>query len=240
MSIAEKSIIIAENVPKVYQAGYEKGKADGGGGENIFYYAQTFQGIFQAIYFPENYNAVVKVKKAPNNMNYMFERAYNLKSIKFISEERNTANAAAQLTAGIQMTSTNLATLETVDFTEFNQDFTYLHSTFYGQAKLHSIFGALDVTRCNEFSNFVKFCYELKNIEFVPNTIFFNISFADSQKLSAESIQSIFDGLATVETARTLTLNANLKILQSQVDSANAKGWTIAGGTVVSEEEYYG
>ena len=50
---------------------------------------------------------------------------------------------------------------------------------------------------------------------------------------------SIINGLAVVETTRTLTLPTNLKILQSQVDSANAKGWTIAGGKVVSEEEYY-
>ena len=47
MSIAEKSIIIAENVPKVYQAGYEKGKADGGGGENPFYYATRLDNVME-------------------------------------------------------------------------------------------------------------------------------------------------------------------------------------------------
>ena len=77
-------------------------------------------------------------------------------------------------------------------------------------------------------------------IRFKENTIGVSISFAWTRPLSAESIQSIIDGLATVETAQTLTLHANVKILQSQVDSANAKGWTVAGGTVVSEEEYYG
>lgn len=78
-------------------------------------------------------------------------------------------------------------------------------------------------------------------IEFraVPNTIFIDIEFG-SRKLSNESKQSIFDGLAIVTTTQTLTLPPTLKILQSQVDSANAKGWTVAGGTVVSEEEYYG
>ena len=34
MSLAEKLAQIAENVPKVYNAGYEKGKAEGGGGSS--------------------------------------------------------------------------------------------------------------------------------------------------------------------------------------------------------------
>ena len=83
-------------------------------------------------------------------------------------------------------------------------------------------------------------CRSLKEIRFVPETIKISIQFGSSSLLSNESKQSIFDGLATVSTAQTLTLAANLKILQSQVDSANAKGWTVAGGTIVSEEEYYG
>ena len=80
----------------------------------------------------------------------------------------------------------------------------------------------------------------LETIRVIPESIKKNFILAHTSVLTPESIQSIIDGLATVETAQTLTLNANLKILQSQVDNANAKGWTVAGGTVVSEEEYYG
>lgn len=80
----------------------------------------------------------------------------------------------------------------------------------------------------------------LENVRIVPESIKKCFICAHTSVLTAESIQSIFDGLATVETAQTLTLHKDAKILQSQVDSANAKGWTIAGGTVVSEEEYYG
>ena len=36
MSISEKLTTIAENVPKVYNAGYEKGKAEGGGGDTFY------------------------------------------------------------------------------------------------------------------------------------------------------------------------------------------------------------
>lgn len=84
-------------------------------------------------------------------------------------------------------------------------------------------------------------CISLVNVRFVKETIKDSITIP-SPVLSAESIQSIIDGLAVlvVGATRTLTLHADAKIMQSQVDSANAKGWTIAGGTVVSEEEYYG
>lgn len=84
------------------------------------------------------------------------------------------------------------------------------------------------------------YAYALKEVSFVENTIKINISFGNLPNLNNKTKQSIFDGLATVDTAQTLTLHANTKILQSQVDSANAKGWTVAGGVVVSEEEYYG
>ena len=80
----------------------------------------------------------------------------------------------------------------------------------------------------------------LENLKIKPLTIHTSITFVWCSKLTAESTQSVFDGLAPVTTAQTLTLPSTLKILQSQVDSANEKGWTVAGGTVVSEEEYYG
>lgn len=83
------------------------------------------------------------------------------------------------------------------------------------------------------------FDYALKEVRFVEKTIKRNINFGTCADLSNETKQSIFDGLAIVDTVNTLTLHANTKILQSQVDSANAKGWTVAGGVVVSEEEYY-
>lgn len=110
---------------------------------------------------------------------------------------------------------------------------------FNGCILLETIQEPLNFSKVTTNAGCFQKCNSLINIKFVPETIKISITIP-SPVLSAESIQSIFDGLATVSTAQTLTLNANLKILQSQVDSANAKGWTVAGGTVVSEEEYYG
>ena len=80
----------------------------------------------------------------------------------------------------------------------------------------------------------------LKELRVKPESIKVIIRFSNQSKLSHDTIASLFDGLATVGTTQTLTLNSTLKILQSQKDSANAKGWTVSGGKVVSEEEYYG
>ncbi len=98
----------------------------------------------------------------------------------------------------------------------------------------------LDFSSCANAGQCFQVCGLLANVEIVPQTIKVSISFGDSPLLTVESKQSVFDGLATVTTAQTLTLNANAKILQSQVDTANAKGWTVAGGIIVSEEVYYG
>ena len=110
---------------------------------------------------------------------------------------------------------------------------------FYACKALVTIEEPLDFSSATSANSTFSDATALVNVRFVSESIKISIAILSSS-LSAESKQSIFDGLATVTTAQTLTLNANAKILQSQVDSANAKGWTVAGGTIVSEEEYYG
>lgn len=122
----------------------------------------------------------------------------------------------------------------------YTENATNLTGLFYDDYRLVTIVSPLDFSKVTNLTSTFYGCKALKNIEFVRETIKISISFSNSPDLTAESKQSIFDGLATVTTAQTLTLNANTKILQSQVDAANAKGWTVAGGTIVSEDEYYG
>lgn len=70
-------------------------------------------------------------------------------------------------------------------------------------------------------------CPELVNISFVPETINGSISFGQSSKLTAESIQSIIDGLAYVSTAQTLTLHKDITLTDEQKATINTKGWTL-------------
>lgn len=71
-------------------------------------------------------------------------------------------------------------------------------------------------------------CSSLVNVGFVAETIKESISFAQSPLLSAESIQSIIDGLAIVETAQTLTLHSSIVLTEEQKATINSKGWTLA------------
>lgn len=70
----------------------------------------------------------------------------------------------------------------------------------------------------------------LKNLKIVPQTIKRSITFVWCSLLSAESIQSIIDGLATVTTAQTLTLHADVKakLTEDQLATITSKNWSLA------------
>lgn len=91
-------------------------------------------------------------------------------------------------------------------------------------------------------SNTFNACLSLTNINSVTGYFGGNISLKNSSLLSKNTVENIFAHLynySGTSTTRTLTLHGDVKILQSQVNDANNKGWTVTGGTVVSEEEYY-
>ena len=155
----------------------------------------------------------INTKNAVAGINQMFQCPTNAVDMKL---KHITFNTIFDSCARTNNAFTNLRALEIIDGTPFNLSATTL------------------------MSNMFSYCNELKEVRFVENSISMSITFQWCDKLSTDTIQSIIDGLATVDTAQTLTLHNDVKILQSQVDSANAKGWTVAGGTVVSEEEYYG
>ena len=67
----------------------------------------------------------------------------------------------------------------------------------------------------------------LTNIEFKANTIPATVVF-NSKVLTANSIQNIIDGLATVSTTQTLTLPSIYALTDEQKATISAKGWTLA------------
>lgn len=72
-------------------------------------------------------------------------------------------------------------------------------------------------------------CYALENIT-IEGEIANSISFSHSNKLTHDSLMSVINALATVETTKTLTLHADSKALLTDAEKAIAteKGWTIA------------
>ena len=85
----------------------------------------------------------------------------------------------------------------------------------------------LDISQVTQTLNAFA-CDNLREIRFVSGTIKVNIDFSRCAKLSAQSIQSIIDGLATVTEAKTLTLNSTIILTDAQKASITAKGWTLA------------
>lgn len=235
MSIAEKSVIstenaqaIFENQQRVFDKGYEKGTMP-------IYNMGRIDYAWQSAIFPENTELTLHLKKVAKENSYAFPYSSNLKYLKLIAD-----NVDETQTYSFNYFARECEHLEVLDLTEYARNISSFNYFVYSCKNLKSILGALDISTCTLNSNPFTLCSSLEDIEFVPNTIKSSISFSNCQKLTNKSKQSIFEGLGTVETAKTLTLHSSLKILQSQVDSAYAKGWTIAGGTVVSEEEYYG
>lgn len=80
----------------------------------------------------------------------------------------------------------------------------------------------------NTFAN----CTQLVEIRIKENTIKISFSIPQTQVLSADSVQSIINGLAdmTEQTAPTLTLNTVVKqkMTETQIAEITAKNWTLA------------
>ena len=102
-------------------------------------------------------------------------------------------------------------------------------SAFNGST-IEIISGTLDFSSATNVNVMFNGCNNLKDVMFKPNTLSLSISLAQSSKLTSESIQSIIDGLATVTTAQTLTLHADVKakLTQTQLDTISSKNWNLA------------
>ena len=98
---------------------------------------------------------------------------------------------------------------------------------FSGCTALKKIDGVLDFSSATKVQYMFDNCNSLEEMRFEPNTLSLSISLARSSKLTSESLQSIIDGLATVETAQTLTLHKNIVLTDEQKATINAKGWTL-------------
>ena len=98
----------------------------------------------------------------------------------------------------------------------------------FSHAGVLKIVGELDLSSATNVTLMFYRASVLNDVAFVPNTISISISFVECSKLTSESVQSIIDGLKTVETAQTLTLHRNIVLTDEQKATINAKGWTLA------------
>lgn len=211
-----------------YQKGYNDGYAKAESG-NPFYYATTLNNILSGIVFPENYEVVIKVKKAPTSSSYTLHQASGFRSTKWISEDNTNLIQFNHSHRNSLYTSI----LERVDLTEYNTHFTTIQEAFRGQTKLKSILGVFDVSNCktvSSLSNAFMECSALEDVEFASGTINVNISFSACKNLTAKSIQSIIDGLAdlTGQTGQTVDFHSDIisKLTDEQWQQIYNKNWS--------------
>lgn len=203
-----------------------QGKASGGE-RDIFRFITNGNKLFSGVDFSDNYEAVLEF--APKNGEIDLNNCFystNIKSAKLITSSDDTLNANGLFFG--------CAKLETVDFTECNGKFRVgnLTDVFRNCTVLNEIKGELDFSLPTGISRVFQYCYLLEEVRIKPNSIFVNFEMKNSNLLSAESIQSVIDGLSdlTGETSQTLTLHADVKskLTETQIATVTSKNWTLA------------
>ena len=243
MSIAEKLATIAENEQRVYDAGYIKGKAEGGGGDN---YCDTFWDIYQ-----QNGNRTI-YQNAFSGLGWTdetFKPKYDMKPTSAVQMFHNTqiTNLKKILDdAGLVL-----------DFSKCTA-FTYT----FQQSKITHI-GAIDVSNVTNLSYFMpeaKFVYIEKMILKNDGTQSFNSTYTFSlcrslehcifegvigkngfdihwsTLLDADSLGSVINCLSTATTGLTVTLPTTAQANYDAVYGdgawetlvATKQNWTVA------------
>ena len=256
MSIADKLVTIAENEQRVYDAGYEKGKQEGGDTETA--YSQGFDAGKQAEY-DEFWDAFQPNKGAAQSYEYAFcgsrwnditfKPKYDIVFALGYSGMNafygiGVTNFAETLEKqGVKMDTTlcgywtsMFQNINTKRLPELNcshaMDYNSngLYNTFFN-SKIETIDKMIVVEEL-KYTNTFKGCANLKNIIF-EGVIGNNIDFQDSTLLTHDSLMNIIERLkdfSGTTTTRALTLGStNLaKLTDAEKAIATQKGWTLS------------
>ena len=208
-----------------YERGYAKGYAEG---RDIWNYVRSISGAFQNNTFPAGTNLVLNVPNLilsvnDGNLNYTFRSTTGLESITLKCTTRGVAMHA-------HGAFSRCSDLKFLDLSEFNTTFGVSTDVFYSCTSLEEIRGEIENTTTNWTLWFAS-CVKLREVRFKANSIKGDLNISQSPLLSAESVQSIVDGLAdmTGGTSYKLTLHADVKakLTEEQLSTIAAKNWTI-------------
>lgn len=221
MSIAEKLLTIASQMKTTYDEAknsFEKGVASV---QNPLEYATELKGLFLKAVV-ETEELVINAPRVTN----LTDTFMMLKGAKKITLKGNIAGNSMSFSN----TFRQITTVEEIDLTNFFVKPTDANYLFYGCTLLKTIKGELDFSLITTaINNYFTNCIALEEVRFKAETIKMSISFTNSSALSSETVQSIVDGLATVETQQTLTLNSTIKanLTTEQILQLTTKNWVV-------------
>ena len=205
---------------------------ENGGGVNLLEYATSLQGMFTQSKL-EMDDVIINFGKGVEKITQdlilygAFQACNGIKNLKIVTEATppDRLNLVNFANTGYGMGAFEKIEIPLISKTKVVN---ILYS-FQNQIKLKELAMIFDVSLCTALSGAFANCNSLETVSFAKETIKVDIAFAHSPLLSDESIQSIIDGLATVETAQTLTLHADvvLKLTTEQTAQIEAKNWNI-------------
>ena len=217
MSTADKLLTIAENIPKIFNAGYEKGKSEGGGGMTMANYASDIQ--FTSDDWATSDTVVLDM---PNlfTMDTTFSNM-NFHKIKHLTINSDTPIANC-LYAFRGINDGTQCILETVVLNVDTSITTNWNNMFFRKVSLKRVEGTpLNFSGATAISPFA-YTYNVEHFRVAPNSIKIKADFGHCTMLDDDTIDSIVNGLfnLTGATAQTLTLN---KAVKARLEADDAK-----------------
>ncbi len=198
----------------------------GGGSFNVLQYAKNIRQFLYTATLPDVDEITIDVPCASD-----FTQAFaDVNGVKKIILKAGGNVESMNMSQLFRSNNQQLA-LKTVDVTDVDFSKITTWSWMFASQTLATIIGEIDMTKFTSLDNVLLYTYSLENLTFKRECILVNFnSLRFSQKLSNESIQSIIDGLAPVETAQTLTLHADVKakLTETQIAAITSKNWTLA------------
>lgn len=204
-----------------------QGKAAGGDSDILITHIARLDGIFRNAEFEKEMNIALyphKIYGANINMASSCNGSKNIRTFKveYKSELSWVLNSA--FSSCSELIEVDLG--ERVAVTGENPNI------FSHAISLKKIKTELDLSSATSIANAFLKCDALEEVRFRKNSIKLALSFSNSSKLSAESIQSIIDGLAdlTGGTGRTITFHKDVKtkLTETQIATITSKNWTLA------------
>lgn len=208
-----------------YERGLSEGYTDGHADGYLPMYLTVpeikIQHFFKTT-FPQGYELSLRFKKCAN-LNSAFRECTGVKSISLVIDEP----ISTDMQFCFRQTSA-----EIIDLTGWNVTPQFISYCFYQAKNLRSIIGALDLSKVGSYIGYwLEGCTLLENISIVPESIKASTDFYWCGNLSAESIESIINGLAdlTGSAAQNVSLHTVIinKLTTEQMDRITAKNWVL-------------
>lgn len=225
MSIAEKLETIAENQQLVYDAGFEAGKAEGGGGEDLWQYATNLYETFKGFAFPSNYELTLTVPAVKSITNMIYEST-NLTKLTLLAPASNQAIGGTYC-----FTHSSIIEIDLSNFRYGGIRFTSgAKYPFRNCNRLKYIRGEIDMSSVTDTLHYFTNDNQLIEVRFKAGTIEVDLTIS-SPNLSAASVQSIIDGLMVLPEGTTKTLSLSSTVLgnltDDQMNIIGEKHWTV-------------